>query len=45
VINKRYVNDPDVHAPGVTLNALGIGWTANDFMHHMTGCRRCGNVL
>lgn len=30
--------------PGVILNALGIGWTAKDFMHHMTGCRHRGKA-
>jgi molybdopterin/thiamine biosynthesis adenylyltransferase len=39
--NQRYVDDPDVHAPSVvTINAMGAGWAANDFMHYMVGLRR-----
>jgi molybdopterin/thiamine biosynthesis adenylyltransferase len=41
VINQRYVDDPDVHAPSViTLNAMGAGWAANDFMQYITGLGR-----
>ena len=45
VANQRYVDDPDVHAPSViTLNAMGAGWAANDFMQFMVGLGRpaCG---
>lgn len=39
--NQRYVDDPDVHAPSViTLNAMGAGWAANDFMHYIVGLGR-----
>lgn len=35
---QRYVDDPAVHAPSViTLNALGTGFAANDFMLHTVG--------
>ena len=35
---QRYVDDADVVAPSViTLNALGAGWAANDFLFYMTG--------
>lgn len=38
VANQRYVDDPDVHAPSViTLNAVGAGWAANDFMLEAVG--------
>jgi tRNA A37 threonylcarbamoyladenosine dehydratase len=38
VANQRYVDDPDVHAPSViTLNAVGAGWAANDFMLQSVG--------
>jgi hypothetical protein len=41
VINQRYVDDPEVRAPSViTLNAMGAGWAANDFMQYMTGLAR-----
>jgi hypothetical protein len=41
VVNQRYVDDPDVHAPSViTLNAMGAGWAANDFMQFMVGLGR-----
>lgn len=41
--NQRYVDDPDVHVPSViTLNAMGAGWAANDFMHFMVGLDRPG---
>jgi len=39
--NQRYIDDPDVAAPSViTLNALGTGWAANDFMQYATGLGR-----
>lgn len=39
--NQRYVDDPDVHAPSViTLNAMGAGWAANDFMQFIVGLGR-----
>lgn len=39
--NQRYVDDPDVHAPSViTLNAMGAGWAANDFMQYIVGLGR-----
>lgn len=39
--NQRYVDDPDVHAPSViTLNDMGTGWAANDFMQFMMGLGR-----
>lgn len=39
--NQRYVDDPDVEAPSViTLNAMGAGWAANDFMQFMVGLGR-----
>jgi hypothetical protein len=39
--NQRYVDDPDVAAPSViTINAVGSGWAANDFMHYATGLGR-----
>lgn len=39
--NQRYVEDPDVHAPSViTLNAMGAGWAANDFMQYIVGLGR-----
>jgi hypothetical protein len=39
--NQRYVDDPEVEAPSViTLNALGVGWAVNDFMHYATGLGR-----
>ena len=38
VRRQRYVDDPEVHAPSViTLNALGSGFAANDFMLHTVG--------
>ena len=41
VRNQRYIDDPDVHAPSViTLNAMGAGWAANDFMQFITGLGR-----
>ncbi len=41
VANQRYVDDPDVHAPSViTLNGMGAGWAANDFMQFMVGFGR-----
>lgn len=41
IANQRYVDDPDVHAPSViTLNAMGSGWAANDFMQFMVGLGR-----
>lgn len=41
VANQRYIDDPDVHAPSViTLNAMGVGWAANDFMQFMVGLGR-----
>jgi len=41
VTNQRYIDDPGVHAPSViTINAMGAGWAANDFMQYMTGLRR-----
>lgn len=39
--NQRYVDDPAVHAPSViTLNAMGAGWAANDFMQYIVGLGR-----
>jgi len=36
--NQRYINEPEVHAPSViTLNAVGTGWAANQFMQYMVG--------
>jgi hypothetical protein len=36
--NQRYVDDPTVEAPSVfTLNALGVGWASNEFLHYFTG--------
>ncbi|MGH3253452.1 MAG: ThiF family adenylyltransferase [Trebonia sp.] len=36
--NQRYVNEPEVHAPSViTLNAVGAGWAADQFMQYMVG--------
>ncbi len=41
VVNQRYVDDPDVHAPSViTLNAMASGWAANDFMQYVAGLGR-----
>jgi molybdopterin/thiamine biosynthesis adenylyltransferase len=38
VQRQRYVADPEVHAPSViTLNALGSGFGANDFMLYAVG--------
>ncbi len=38
VRRQRYVDDPDVQAPSViTINALGSGFAANDFMLHAVG--------
>jgi hypothetical protein len=38
VRNQRYVNEPEVHAPSViTLNAVGAGWAADQFMQYMVG--------
>lgn len=38
VLRQRYVDDPEVHAPSViTLNALGSGFAANDFMLYTVG--------
>jgi hypothetical protein len=38
VTNQRYVNEPEVHAPSViTLNAVGAGWAADQFMQYMVG--------
>lgn len=38
VRRQRYVDDPDVQAPSViTLNALGSGFAANDFMLYAVG--------
>ena len=43
VRNQRYVNEPEVHAPSViTLNALGVGWAANEFMQYTVGLRSLG---
>jgi len=39
--NQRYVDDPEVEAASViTLNAMGAGWAANDFMQFMVGLGR-----
>lgn len=38
VLRQRYVDDPNVDAPSViTLNALGSGFAANDFMLYAVG--------
>lgn len=38
VKNQQYVNEPEVHAPSViTLNAVGAGWAADQFMQYMVG--------
>jgi tRNA A37 threonylcarbamoyladenosine dehydratase len=40
VRNQRYVNEPEVHAPSViTLNAVGVGWAADQFMQYLVGLR------
>jgi hypothetical protein len=38
VRNQRYIDEPEVRAPSVmTLNAVGAGWAANQFMQYMVG--------
>lgn len=38
VRNQRYINEPEVHAPSViTLNSVGAGWAADQFMQYMVG--------
>lgn len=44
VANQRYVDDREVQAPSViTLNDLGTGWAANDFMQFMVGLGRASD--
>jgi hypothetical protein len=38
--NQRYVDDPDVDASVITINAMSVGWAVNDFMHYATGLGR-----
>jgi hypothetical protein len=38
VRNQRYIDEPAVHAPSViTLNAVGGGWAADQFMQYLVG--------
>jgi len=45
VRNQRYVDDPTVTAPSViTLNAMGVGWAAQEFLQFAVGLGRRSDV-